>query len=235
MKDNNIMVAVDFGSTSNRALDVAIDLAKRLSAPLDLVNVCPSVPFGASDADTPYVATARAELAELAELATAAGVTARTHVRCENVVFGLLDAIDELSPILVVLGSHGRAGVSRVLMGSISESVTRRSHVPVVIVPAPERQKIAKLVAWSCRECGHILVDGESADSCPRCEAYPAHWLSADIISGPVDTAEPSVGEGAATGVAAPETQDGPSMFVTSPAGSYDRSTPNAEIRVRRY
>jgi len=235
MDDNNIMVAVDFGSTSNRALDVAIDLAKRLSAPLDLVNVCPSVPFGKSVDDTPYVATAETELAVLAERAAAAGVTARTHVRCENVVFGLLEAIGELKPLLVVLGSHGRAGVSRVLMGSISESVTRRSHVPVLIVPAPEREKIAKLVAWSCRDCGHILVDGESAESCPRCDAYPAHWLSATITSDPVDIAEPSVGEGAATGVAAPDTQDGPSMFVTSPGGSYDRSTPNAEIRVRRY
>jgi len=235
MDDNNIMVAVDFGSTSNRALDVAIDLAKRLSAPLDLVNVCPSVPFGRSVDDTPYVATAETELTVLAERAAAAGVTARTHVRCENVVFGLLEAIGELKPLLVVLGSHGRAGVSRVLMGSISESVTRRSHVPVLIVPAPEREKIAKLVAWSCRDCGHILVDGESAESCPRCDAYPAHWLSATITSDPVDIAEPSVGEGAATGVAAPDTQDGPSMFVTSPGGSYDRSTPNAEIRVRRY
>lgn len=235
MNDNSIMVAVDFGSTSNRALDVAIDLAKRLSAPLDLVNVCRSAPFGTSEEDAPYVVTAKAELAVLAGRAAAAGATARTHVRCDNVVLGLLDAIDDLSPQLVVLGSHGRAGVSRVLMGSVSESVTRRSHVPVLIVPAPERAEIAKLMAWSCRECGHILVDGESAESCPRCDAYPAHWLSAAITSDPVDIAEPSVGEGAATGVAGPQTQDGPSMFVTSPAGSYNRSTPNAEIRIRRF
>jgi len=235
MNDKSIMVAVDFGSTSNRALDVAIDLAKRLAAPLDLVNVCPSVPFGMSEEDTPYVTTAKAELASLAARAETAGVTARTHVRCDNPVLGLLEAIDDLSPQLVVLGSHGRAGVSRVLMGSISESVTRRSHVPVLIVPAPEREKLARLTAWSCRECGHILVDGESAESCSRCSAHPAHWLSAVITSDPVDIAEPSVGEGAATGVAAPETQDGPSMFVTSPAGSYDRTTPNAEIRIRRF
>ena len=235
MDKQSIMVAVDFGSTSNRALDVAIDLASKLSVPLDLVNVCPSPPFGTSEAEMPYVDTAKAELVELCARATAAGVTARSHVRCENVVFGLLEAIDELAPQLVVVGSHGRSGVARVLMGSISESLTRRSHVPVLIVPAPEREKIAKLVAWSCRDCGHILLDGESAESCPRCEAYPAHWLSAAITSEPVDIDEPTVGEGAATGVASPQTQDGPSMFVTSPAGSYDRTTPNAEIRIRRF
>ncbi|MGZ3425975.1 MAG: universal stress protein [Polyangia bacterium] len=235
MNDKSIMVAVDFGSTSNRALDVAIDLAKKLSVPLDLVNVSPSVPFGTAESDLPYVETAKAELVELVARAKAAGVTARSQVRCENVVFGLLDAIDDLAPQLVVLGSHGRTGVSRVLMGSISESLTRRSHVPVLIVPAPEREKIAKLVAWSCRDCGHILVEGESAESCPRCEAFPAHWLSAALTGEPTDIDEPAVGEGAATGVAAPQTQDGPSMFVTSPAGSYDHSEPNAEIRIRRF
>ena len=187
-----------------------------------------------TESDTPYVEAAKDEMATLRARAESAGVTTRTHVRCDNVVFGLLDAIEELGPQLVVLGSHGRSGVARVLMGSISESLTRRSHVPGLIVPAPEREKIAKLVAWSCRECGHILADGESAQTCPRCNEFPAHWLSAAITGEPVDLDEPSVGEGAATGVASPETQDGPSMFVTAPAG-YDRSTPNAEIRIRRF
>jgi hypothetical protein len=156
-------------------------------------------------------------------------------VRCDNVIFGLLDAIDELDPQLVVVGSHGRTGVKRVLMGSISESLARRSPVAVLIVPAPAREKMAKLMAWSCRACGHILVDGESAESCPRCDEFPGHWISATVSNEPADLAEPSVGEGAATGVAPPETQDGPSMFVTAPAGAYDRSTPNAEIRIRRF
>ena len=235
MDNKSIMVAVDFGSTSNRALDKAIDLARTLATPLDLVTVCPSVPFGKSEADTPYVETANKELTELRARAEAAGVETRTHVRCDNVVFGLLDAIDELDPQLVVVGSHGRTGVKRVLMGSVSESLTRRSPVPVLIVPAPARAKIAKLVAWSCRECGHILVDGESAESCPRCGDFPGHWLSATVSDEPIDIAEPTVGEGAATRVEPPDTQDGPSMFVTAPAGAYDRSTPNAEIRIRRF
>ncbi len=235
MDNKSIMVAVDFGSTSNRALDKAIDLARTLAAPLDLVTVCPSVPFGATEAETPYVAAANDELAKLRARAEAEGVATRTHVRCENVVFALLEAIDELAPQMVVLGSHGRTGMKRVLMGSISESIARRSPVPVLIVPAPAREKIAKLVAWSCRECGHILVDGESAESCPRCGDFPGHWISAAISGEPIDVGEPTVGEGAATDLAPPDTQDGPSMFVTAPAGAYDRSTPNAELRIRRF
>ena len=235
MDKQNIMVAVDFGSTSDRALNKAIELGKKLGASLDLVNVCPSVPFGAVESDTPYVESAQEELTKLRARAEAAGVEARTHVRCENVIFGLLDAIDELEPELVVIGSHGRTGVARVLMGSISESLARRSHVPVLIVPAPEREALVEATAWSCRECGHILADGESAESCPQCGDFPGHWLSAVIGDEPADAGEPTVGEGAALGVAAPDTQDGPSMFVTAPAGSNDRSVPNAEIRIRRF
>jgi universal stress protein A len=235
MDKHNIMVAVDFGSTSDRALGKAIELGGKLGVPLDLVTVCPSLPFGASEEDTPYVEAARAELGKLRARVEAAGVEARTYVRCDNVVFGLLDAIDELDPQLVVLGSHGRKGVARMLIGSVSESLARRSHVPVLIVPAPERDALAAETAWCCRECGHILADGESAESCPQCGDFPGHWLSAPIESGPVDAGEPTVGEGAAMSVAAPDTQDGPSMFVTAPAGSNDRSVPNAEIRIRRF
>jgi nucleotide-binding universal stress UspA family protein len=235
MNDKSILVAVDFGSTSNRALDKAIDLARQLGAPLDLVNVCPSVPFGKTEAETPYVDAANDELTKLRARAEAQDVAVHTHVRCENVVFGLLDAIDELAPQLVVVGSHGRSGMKRALMGSISESLARRSPVPILIVPAPAREKIAKLVAWSCRECGHMLVGGESAESCPRCGDFPGHWISATVSKDPIDLDERSVGEGAAMDVAGPDTQDGPSMFVTAPAGAYDRTTPNAEIRIRRF
>jgi len=238
MDNNSIMVAVDFGATSDHALRSAIELARRLGASLDLVNVVPPIPLEAEAGKTPpaYVAEAEEELTRLRALAEAAGVVTRTHARSETVVFGLLEAIDELSPMFVVVGSHGRSGVARVLMGSISESLARRSHVPVLIVPAPERVAlVATAAAWSCKACGHILGDGESSDSCTQCGEFPARWLTAIIGGEPADAGEPTVGEGAATDVRAPDTQDGPSMFVTAPAGAYDRSTPNAEIRIRRF
>ena len=237
MDNTSIMVAVDFGATSDHALNAAIDLARRLGAPLHLVNIVPPVALEPVEGKTPpaYVAEAEEEIARLRGRAEAAGVQTRTEVRSETVVFGLLEAIDELDPLLVVVGSHGRSGVARVLMGSISESLARRSRVPVMIVPAPERAQLAELAAWSCKECGYILGDSEASDSCPQCHAFPARWLTATVGSEPVDANEPAVGEGAGVDVAPPDPQDGPSMFVTAPAGAYDRSTPNAEIRIRRF
>lgn len=234
MENKTILVAVDFGSSSDRALDFAVDLARKLAAPLDLVHVCPSVPFGKTPAEMPYVASAYEQLGALAARAAAAGVVTRTDVRCDGVLFGLRDAVEELDPQLVVVGSHGRQGVMRFLLGSVSESLARCLAVPVLIVPASERVELAGSIAWSCRECGHILGDDESPESCARCGDSPARWISASISHEPADVGEPSVGEGAGVGVAPPTVDDGPSMIATAPAG-YDRSTPNAEIRIRRF
>jgi universal stress protein A len=239
MDKARIMVAVDFGSTSERALDKAIDLARRLDVSLDIVNIGPHVPIEAQEAAAmpPNVEAAWEELGKLRARAEAAGVEARAHLRHETVVFGLLEAIDELDPELVVVGSHGRRGVARMLMGSVSESLARRCSVPIVIVPAPERAALATAAAWSCKACGYILADGESAESCPSCGEFPARWLTALVGSEPADAGEPTVGEGAGVdaGVALPDVQDGPSLFATSPAGSFDRTEPNAEIRIRRF
>ncbi|HTJ25416.1 MAG TPA: universal stress protein [Candidatus Limnocylindria bacterium] len=45
----------------------------------------------------------------------------------------------ELAPDLVVMGTHGRRGLQRLVLGSTTESVLRRSTVPVVVVPGRPR------------------------------------------------------------------------------------------------
>jgi universal stress protein A len=236
MENRSILVAVDFGATSMRAFAAAVELAARLGSRLDLVNICPPIPIEAEGgASAPYVAFAREELAALAATARARGVEVATHVRNETVVFGLLEAITELEPELVVIGSHGRRGVARALLGSISESLARRSPVPVMIVPSPERQKIVDGEAWSCEACGHIFAGGERPGTCSQCGARPAHWLSAPLTGVAADAGEPAVGEGVTGDDARPDTQDAASLFATAPAGGFDRTEANAEIRIRRF
>jgi nucleotide-binding universal stress UspA family protein len=236
MGNQSIMAAVDFGSTSNRAFETAVDLARRLGAPLDLVNVCPPIPIEALETGVspPYVEEAHERLARLRARADELGVRAAVHVRHDTVVFALLEAIDDLRPQLVVVGSHGRQGVARVLLGSISEAIARRSPVPVVIVPSPERAPLVEAAAWSCQACGHILGDGESSDRCARCGACPAEWLSARLGGEPADGDVPSVGEGAAVDVLAPDTQNATELFATAPGGIGNTET-NAELRIRRF
>jgi nucleotide-binding universal stress UspA family protein len=192
MSTQKIMVAVDFGTTSLRAVESAIDLARQLGASLDIVHVSPRMPFRPTSDDLAPddLEDARGELELLEARAQQANVEVATHLRQESIVTGILDAIQELRPRLVVVGSHGRSGFPRALLGSVAETIARRSSVPVLIVPSHEREKQALTQAWSCRGCGHILVDGESNLGCSRCGESPAYWSSAPIGREPPATAK---------------------------------------------
>lgn len=75
--------------------------------------------------------TARESFDEARELA---GRPVETRIEVGSPARVIVDVADEEPYDLVVLGSHGREGVSRILLGSVAESVTRRSPVPVTIV-----------------------------------------------------------------------------------------------------
>jgi universal stress protein A len=231
---NGILVGIDFSPISERAFAKALELARALSAPLELVHVSPPIPIESRDSggESAYVSEAEAQLRGLAEVAALQGTTARCHVLYEAVVFGLLEAIGELDPQLVIVGSHGRSGIESALLGSVSESLARRSPTPVLIVPALERAKSAAAAAWACTRCGHMLGRHEDHRRCKRCGTAPASWTSAPLIAGPVDASDPAVGEAVACDLQSVQTQSSGGPFATSPGGISGREV-NAELRVR--
>lgn len=64
------------------------------------------------------------------------GTDVETVVREGTAADAILEYVREESVDAIVMGSEGRSGVSRMLLGSVAEAVTRRSPVPVTIVPA---------------------------------------------------------------------------------------------------
>jgi nucleotide-binding universal stress UspA family protein len=231
MSARNILIAIDFGRESARALDAAIDLAAKLGVALEIAHVCPPAPPPA-EPDGPYLDAANQLLAEAADKVRACGVVPITHLKQDTVVFALLELIEERQPSLVVVGSHGRHGVSRALLGSVSDSLARRASVPVLIVPGTERRAAASRAAWSCAACGHILGDGESTFGCQRCGATPANWIGATLAPGPVDAGAPAVGEAVASDLTETQTRETLGLFSTSPAGTEGYDV-NPELRVR--
>ncbi|NYE22491.1 universal stress protein [Pigmentiphaga litoralis] len=141
-----IMLAVDGSTPAALALKEAIKLGKALSCEVHLVHVIDDA--GAAD-DVGYFAPAAANQKLLdagrdylqraaAELATAGVAHSERLIEEPFAPGGIAITIDqaarEASVDIIVMGTHGRRGVRRLLMGSVAEGVLRLSRVPVLLV-----------------------------------------------------------------------------------------------------
>ncbi len=143
MAFQRILCPVDFSDCSRRALDTAIELAARLGASLLLVHVVDpqgqpfGAPAGALPIDPLEVSRPAApdELLAWCRDARAAGVTTTTEVLAGAPAAAVVDAVRVGGHDLVVLGSHGRGGLGRALLGSVADHVVRRAGCPVLVVP----------------------------------------------------------------------------------------------------
>ncbi|UYN99732.1 MAG: universal stress protein [Devosia sp.] len=146
---SRIFCAVDGSELSSKALDHAIDLAKRLSAKLTLVTVTDPSIIVAPGAEIMMVDTGSViEELEKAKAQSAEGTlreaTRQVEAggwRCEGVhvanspaAEGILHAAKEHQGDLIVMGSHGRRGLGRLLLGSQAAEVLAHSDIPVLIV-----------------------------------------------------------------------------------------------------
>ena len=85
---------------------------------------------------TQLLVEAERQLAACVAVHQASGVAIVPMLRQADPRAAVLAAIEELSADLVVMGTHGRRGVTRLLVGSVAESVMRASPVPVMTVHA---------------------------------------------------------------------------------------------------
>ncbi len=72
------------------------------------------------------------------ERCEAAGVPVETAIRVGVPARAIREYAEEVGADLLVVGTHGRTGLDRLLLGSVSERVVRTSPVPVLVVPPPE-------------------------------------------------------------------------------------------------
>lgn len=135
----HLLVPVDFGEPAQRALEAAIELAGKFGSHLTLVHVyeIPAYVYGGmtyatADLFAPIEDAAREQLDKMVK-DVQRRVPATTGVlRRGAAASGLMAAIDELRPDLVVMGTHGRQGMSHLVLGSVAEKLVRMSPVPVL-------------------------------------------------------------------------------------------------------
>lgn len=140
-----IVVPLDGSEVAEAALAEAIDQAKAFELPIHLVRVVDTnvlEQVGGSAAAFNYTMLGEMFEAESDDAATyldsmtkrleGEGFTVSHDVRVGPIARSILDVIDDGD--LIVMGSHGRTGIRRWVLGSIAEEVLRHSPVPVLMV-----------------------------------------------------------------------------------------------------
>ncbi|MCI0527854.1 MAG: universal stress protein [Nitrospira sp.] len=140
-----ILVATDFSDYAKEALDYAVYLAKNLEAEIYLVHVFEIQFFihaGVSPSIQPevykWIERSKIEVSKmlkaLVETVQQEGVKTSSILKEGTPFLEILKTAKEVSADLIVLGTHGRTGLSHVMMGSVAERVVRKSTCPVFTV-----------------------------------------------------------------------------------------------------
>jgi len=143
-----ILIALDGSELAQRGLQHGLALAKATGAQVDVVTVSEPWAMGMYDAmgwSVGYEASpeyrkereegAQAILKPALEAAAAVGVQATPrHVLDRYAAEGIIDTAKECGSDLIVMTSHGRRGMSRVLLGSQTTEVLTHSGVPVLVI-----------------------------------------------------------------------------------------------------
>lgn len=135
MQFKKILMPTDFSESSNGAISLAGTLSKALGAELVLAHVMePATAYVGSDI---YIATNEVDeeplKARLEEMAKAhPDLDIETRVTNGDVASAIIDLANEIKSDLIVMGTHGRTGIARMLMGSVAESVMRSAPCPVL-------------------------------------------------------------------------------------------------------
>jgi nucleotide-binding universal stress UspA family protein len=141
-----ILVAVDFTETSDKAFDFAIELAAKFDASVTAVHAFEIPVIGFPDGALVATADIAARIQEAARQGLDAAVSARQGrsgvtiqaVLREGAAQEEIRAVaEETKADLIVIGTHGRKGLARALLGSVAENVIRTVKLPVLTIHGP--------------------------------------------------------------------------------------------------
>ncbi|MDB4935257.1 MAG: putative universal stress protein [Labilithrix sp.] len=137
-----IMVGTDFASTSSGALDLATGLAYEYEAELVIAHaieiLVPAYPIALMPEVTEIERNAKQALDSIVERVLAVWPRVTPKLLWGNPATAVVRYAEDEHVDLLVVGTHGRHGASRWLLGSVAEKVTRTAHVPVLTVHPDE-------------------------------------------------------------------------------------------------
>ena len=140
----HILLPVDGSSTSSMAVDKVRGLAQAFKSTVTVIYVIDPYAFSGVGADFAYgqsqyleaaTAEASAALAAASKLLEAAGIPVSASIIEGHAIYrGILETASSVGADLIVMGSHGRRGLEKFVLGSVAAQVLAHAHLPILVV-----------------------------------------------------------------------------------------------------
>jgi nucleotide-binding universal stress UspA family protein len=210
-KPYTIVVGIDFSEVSDQALDEALSLAAARQAELHVLYVDDhfSAPEGGrAAAEEALSRVEHHSIARMDEMRKRLGTSLSfrklySHFRLGSPAEQIVQLASNLDADLVVVGTHGRSGLKRFVLGSEAERVVRLARCPVWIVRPKDHEGLGKVpeIEPPCKDC--LAKRKETAGATFWCERHSEHHVRAHAYhyAGGAGTEHGSSGDNTATPV----------------------------------
>lgn len=142
-----ILCPVDFSEVSHNAIRYAKEFACAMGAELILLHVVEPITMTAET--VPYVSeaelerNAKDELAALVQKECPRTLSVKPLVKIGIAPDTIIKVAEQEDADILIMGSHGRTGLTRLLLGSVTEAVMRRAKLPILIVKQEEKEFVS--------------------------------------------------------------------------------------------
>jgi len=150
---SRILVPIDLSEGSRAVIDYALNLARPFNATVEVVHAWEPPQYVAPDLlvaapgwnalslEQVALETASKELATLLQQMQSPQVPLKHRVLVGEAASTILELAEKEGHDLIVMGTHGRRGISRVLLGSVAQKIVARAHCPVLTLHvAPDKK-----------------------------------------------------------------------------------------------
>ncbi len=186
-KPYTIVVGIDFSEASDHALDEALSLSVARHAELHVLYVDDHFRAPEGGREAAEATLSRIEhhaVARMEEVGRRSGQTLSfrklySHFRLGAPAEQLVQLASDLDADLVVVGTHGRSGLQRLVLGSAAERVVRLARCPVWIVRPKDHEGLGKVpeIEPPCKDC--LAKRAETGGAVFWCERHSEHHVRA--------------------------------------------------------
>ena len=156
--NDKVLIALDYYPTAQKVAETGYRMAKAMNAEIYLIHVVADPTYYYSRQYSPVMGLDSFDSAGLVESVTIDELRkaaqdflnkSKQHLGDESIktvlkegdaVKSVLEAATELGADIIVMGTHSRRGLDKILMGSVAENVLHRSTIPLLIIPTKEEK-----------------------------------------------------------------------------------------------